>query len=986
MAGRPGKLIVWLTLSLAPAAGAAPSSPDAPASRSSLTQGRLIHPISDGRIPVRLVANRVVGRWHGQDRHDVVGDAAKLGPNGVQDLHFSLSGLSPRDAIVKAVVTGHGADQWEFPARPNQNQYAAVIVRQPRSTSADLYVEPNRVETGREFCLKLTFSSGEVLDVYVKGGKADPNQRMPGASLAAVWVGQERFDFVGLGPSVGPDGLVDARLGMTRLSRNEKIREITLEDSDGARWVYGINKEGRNDADIYVDPKNPTQASLFIQPDRDFAGRKLKLTVSYEGGKSDATTLVGGKTNPKLAMAPIRLPKVTEIKVTSTWLGQDNSAPALPGAVHVALNGLTGKSALAGAVLTDGVRGSWVYHTSDRAKIESEPNARPLVLRRGSSRGEADLYFNPTRDETGATMTLRLVFQDGESLVASFPGGPADPARLAPALPPGQAVARPGDDLVGLVQRFGEVRLSPGNHVLTQPLVLPRPIRLVGEPGSVLVFQQKPGSPAWTTAIKIHSGGTTLKGFAVRFVGPIRWNREVSWGPAVIGTTDNLDNLPTPPKHGLVFEGLDLKGPEASRTDGWEEAVKLMRLLHVPGGRIVGNTLHGGTIEFFDGPWLIEKNLFKGTAAHTFSPSVFAAHDPHDMIVRGNTAGSEPGSGKTWRFLLLTVRGAADRVESNTISGIGPRDDDTIPSMNQPEIILTESYHLRFEGKPAAVSADGRLVKIHRLPGEAPQTGEVVSVLSGPGAGQWRPDRPADRTQRLLARRPAPRGRRDLDRAGVRGRGLPVELDRRPRRQPRGWVRSGGEPFRHPRHLQPSNRGGGRLPAFGLPQRDAEPLGLVPRALSRRGFRGEYDRGLPAGCPDRGPAQPGEQVEPGPRLHDDVREGEHRHLVQRVPLAVRVAASCGIHAGVEPVDRPGRGRHRDARRPHDGPGSCAGLLGAPRELGHPERPPAQRPVPAAPGPDRHGVDLRSTQRRRGSPALKGQPRRHRGVTRNRPSG
>jgi hypothetical protein len=682
---------------------------------------------------------RVVGRWHGQDRHDYTGNTSAVGPNGVQDIHIALGGLPPRHEIALAVITGHGADEWKYRDPKQLPAFTAVILRKPNAATADVFFEPNRVETGREFCVKLTFDEGTAVEVYLKGGKADPNLRMPEAAMAARWVGHDKSDHAGPGPSVGPDGLQDVRIDLSRLAEKDKVQAILVEDASSPRrkWAFGPNPEGHDNAEFFPDPKNPTAGALYFQPDRDLANHRLKVTVIYEGGKADSAVVVAGKADPKLAVPRTPVARIIPLPLKARWLGQDGSAETGPGDVHVALTGFPAR-AVAAAVLTDGVRGVWAYRGSDRAPVDIEFDARPLVLRRESSKSGVDLFFSPDRDESNTNLTLRLVFQDGESAVATIAGGPCDPARRAPAPEPTETSAKAGDDLETLATRFGTVRLNPGTHSLTKPLVLARPVNLVGEPGAVLQFNQGAGEPPWTAAIKIHSGGTTLRGFAVRFAGPVRWKNEVSWGPAVIGTTDNLDNVPSTPKHHLVFEKLDIQGPPSEKSDGWDEAPKLMRLLNVTDGAIVGNTLHGGIIEFFGGPWRVEGNVYRGVPAHTFTPGVFAAHDPHDLVVRDNRAKPEPGSGKTWRFLILTMRGCSDRVERNVIEGIGPRDDDTIPSMNSPEIILTESYHLRFEGRPAAVSADGRLVKVARLPGEPPRSGDVVSVLSGEGAGQWR--------------------------------------------------------------------------------------------------------------------------------------------------------------------------------------------------------------------------------------------------------
>ena len=89
-------------------------------------------------------------------------------------------------------------------------------------------------------------------------------------------------------------------------------------------------------------------------------------------------------------------------------------------------------------------------------------------------------------------------------------------------------------------------------------------------------------------------------------------------------------------------------------------------------------------------------------------------------MIRGNRLSSPAPSGKTWRFLVLTGSSVFDRVEGNVIEGVGARDDDTIPWSNEPEIILTEGYSLKYEGKVLAASADGKVVRIGR-----PQGGDV---------------------------------------------------------------------------------------------------------------------------------------------------------------------------------------------------------------------------------------------------------------------
>jgi hypothetical protein len=142
---------------------------------------------------------------------------------------------------------------------------------------------------------------------------------------------------------------------------------------------------------------------------------------------------------------------------------------------------------------------------------------------------------------------------------------------------------------------------------------------------------------------------------------------------------------------------------------------------------------------FSGGPWTITDNLGLGTLPHTFIYELFGARNTHDLILSRNKQKDEGPSGKSWRFLVLTQRGAFDLIQDNVVEGgIGPREDDIHPHQNSPEVILTESYRLHFEGKPSAIANDGRLLAIPR-PQEGPaEAGDSLAILSGPQAGQWR--------------------------------------------------------------------------------------------------------------------------------------------------------------------------------------------------------------------------------------------------------
>jgi hypothetical protein len=674
---------------------------------------------------------RLAGRWLGQDGQDYVGPNSALAPSGVQDLHIRLMGLPANREVRHAVIRGLGGDEWQF--NGPHGPWKAHLVRRQGATTADLFLEPTRVETGRGFTITLTFDDDRTAEIIVEGGKADPDLRMPQARLQARWVGQDGRDRVGSGPSVGPDGHQDACIELVRLSPDVEIQSATIQAPDGAIWEYGVNPKGLPNAELLRSGEERGRAELFFQPDKDRSGQTLRLRIGYANGKSDTTTVVAGKFDPRRAVARPPLPRFTQHQIKARWLGQDSNVVEMPGAVSISLDGRPPKP-VAAAALSDPAGGLWVARARPDVAIDAGTYPGVLAWQDGPTPGRASIAFTPIRDETSATLTLRLLFADGTNALVPITGGTVDLARRSAPLAPTRSVARPGDDLHALTARGGTLTLSAGTYRLDRPLVLEQPIALVGEPGAELLFAQPGGAPPWTAAIKIHAGNTTLEGFGVRFAGAVRWDAGVAYGPAVIGSTDDRDEPHHDPKAAITLRRLDLEGPPPATR--WEEAPRLVRLVTAAAGTIEGCRLRGGAIELVGGPWTISDNTHRGTHPGAFAFSVVSLHRSHDVVVRGNTTRADGPSGKTWRFLVLTVGGFKDQVLENTISDVGPRDDDAKPE-NAPEIILTESYKLRFEGAPRAISTDGHIIDIGEPQGDPAEPGDVLAVVAGPHAGTF---------------------------------------------------------------------------------------------------------------------------------------------------------------------------------------------------------------------------------------------------------
>jgi len=672
--------------------------------------------------------------WVGQDLHDLVGQTFAPGGNGVQDIHIALTDLPGEKRIVHLVVSGLGGGEWQYRGSPGT--WAVGLERGAGETTAEVYVDPYQVENGRPFYLSWTYSDGSKDDAWASGGAADPNLRMPSSSARLAWIGQDGVDLVGLGPSVGPDGFQDIHLVLSNLTPSVGIDAATITSSSGLAWGFGTNQAGLNNAVLSRRANDPSIAELRIAAPGDLSGQTLTVTFVYANGKLDSATVGAGSSSATLAQTSTAGPMPTlRAGLTAAWVGQIGSDLGGPGWARLAISGLPAGRTVVAAAVSDPVRGLWTYKSADGAGVYFDSWSNPLAVRVSGT--TATFAFPPNRNENRSTLTARVVFDDGSMAIAQVVAGPTDPGLLSPDIASTSIVAQPGNDLNTLANSYGTVRLSPGVYDLAQPLVLNHAVAILADPGAVLLFSQAPGDPEWTTAIKVHSGHTTLDGFAIRFATPIRWASGVSYGPAVIGTTDNLDTSGGTLKAKLEFTGLDIESPPVAAGASPVEAPRLFRLTASLDGLIARNRLKGGTVEVLGGPWTIVDNVYLGTVPNTYSWTAFAGHSTHDLILQRNMASPVGPSGRTWRFLVLTGTGDGDLVSENAVVGIGPRDGDA-EATNAAEIILTESYSVQFEGTPSAISGDRRIVQIPTPQGEPAKTGDVIAILSGSSAGQYR--------------------------------------------------------------------------------------------------------------------------------------------------------------------------------------------------------------------------------------------------------
>lgn len=745
----------------------------------------------DQRCLLSLTAN-----WMGQDGNDFVGTASiyPQAPNDYQDIHFRLTGMTGA-AVTRVYVERFEGGAWTWV--PGGNSNAFFRPDSGDATAGDLFLEPYfSDDAGRWYQkIRVEYAGGGFEETSATAETAvDPNRRVAGKELGAIFRGQDGQDWTGPYISVGPDGIQDFHISVSNLSNGADVGSLVLTASPSGqlptRWQIGNNPEGYLNAELINRPLlgGGTTGDLFASPTIDLLGVPLTLTVTYSNsnrsGKTDTVSLTGGSTNVSLAVPTVGESNLPTVSASST--AQDAGSP---GNSHVALDGASLQGlrqsfdTVRSAILSNRHGSSWLYMRSG-APVPYTGGSSPLSMQYNATTGVFD--FPPVRDEAGSTLTLLLTFDDGSQAVARFSGAQSDINRRVADTRIG-ATPQNVFDADGLITKLQAgapyIHLKAGSYVLNQSLDLSYPVRITADPGITLTFalSSASGSP-WNSsagAIRISSSHVSLDGFAIRFQGnsgvwaysdddPDTWDD--SYRRAIIQAAGSGA------KADLSFTNLDIQGPafdDAKFSDSqYEPAIKLMNFDSGDAGLVSNNILKGGTISLGAGPWKVLDNDFRGTVANTITSSFLSVRTSHDLTIRGNHLHSVAPAGITQRFLVFgggdsergidSGQGIDNLIENNTIEtniGMPPGPVDAPGTdLNAPEMILTETYQPRFEGTPSAISPDGYVVRVPHLRGLPVWIGDVVSILTGPYAGQWRMVAQALDDTRYLLDSPLPAG------------------------------------------------------------------------------------------------------------------------------------------------------------------------------------------------------------------------------------
>jgi len=652
----------------------------------------------------------------GQDGQDLVGPDASQGPDGIQDLHLQLSGLA--GAVNQIVVESPGGFEWATEPDPTG---AALAEYFPSSSpgQGDLYINP-QVKS----------------DLTASGGP------LP------------------LGGSTGS----------------------LIQLANGAPLSVLINYQGQT---------TPDTASVAVS---DLVSATDPMPPIATPGDIVSTF------------------QVTDLGQDGTGTGQANET----GWVHLVVTAPSGVSFESGTFsqvvwgLSDQAGLAWDSTSATLGHNHIYATLRP------DTTNVADLYFAPERNEapaagsTSPTMLLRVALPNDDNVyVTPFVGADWDSSARTNALdtqsPPSPAPTTEAElrsDLLSTSPEYDTIDL-PANTtiVITQPLEITHSVKIVGN-NATLLFQQGE-TPAWPAdasgAIYVDAPAYTniqleLDDFTIKFdmSTPLRWANPAAAGPAIYDPENNPGGTP----HAVIDSGdsntnlnmtlltlsnMQIDGPPAFDGSTFsslqaqlmqevgqayqyvgEQDLDLIRTNDDDSGTIANSTFQGGAIEVFGGPWNITDNTILGSTADTYSPGAFALHSPHDVLLEGNQVTQSDPNGREFRLLVLAVSGFNDLIEDNSFGGGAGQIGDEVGysavtgqfgGINDPEIILAEgNYGVLFEGRPGAISSDGRLLVLPGLRASVfagfTGPGLVVSILAGVNddgapdmstAGQWFP-------------------------------------------------------------------------------------------------------------------------------------------------------------------------------------------------------------------------------------------------------
>ncbi len=624
---------------------------------------------------------------------------------------------------------------------------------------------------------------------------------------SATWVGVSNQDYVGPDPGVGPDNILDDEFDLSGLKTTALVQKLVITDTPAgatrpeATWFYDNTTDADNSqstsipysstniygylnaaisqpsesspAKVYIDPYflnySVVNQAQTASPTSIATGDALVISITYADQTTDSSSVTVGATSIQPVPASTTSTALTgatgpvsynSASVTG-WSQNAGTAPSNPGWVQVPVSGLGGQ--VTGVQLSDPSGYLWGWGTlKTGAAYFTDQN----IAYTSSSSTAGTVAFKPERNESGSTLTLRIVTSGPASTaVVQFTGGTSDPGLTATDIASGSITLAPSNDMsdgtngdsANLLKDlnakdasghplYGTINLQAGNYYFLNYITIARPVTITGVSMSqtTLNFASNSTSP-WEGAILVQASHVTLSNLAIQFDA----NRPVYWitdktdpveegDPSVIvAKAQNGGNILT----NISFNSLAITGPmyytgsgsykQSQYTPAFDEYyaspdgsfksvlyrdLHLFDALQVINGQITNCVLIGGTTAIGTGPWRIVNNDFRGALAGTVNATAITDYGDRDLDLESNHIHQVDSHGRMYAFLQYSGASATsynsyiynNAVYGNvgTIAGDNTYQNGTLGTEPDdfPQVILTENYRVDFEGKPLYVS------------------------------------------------------------------------------------------------------------------------------------------------------------------------------------------------------------------------------------------------------------------------------------------
>ena len=652
------------------------------------------------------IALSATSSYIGLDGTDLVGPTASVGPDGIKDIHLTVSNIpianssqTPINSLTVTAPSAGSAFQWIYgdgglskgnnpEAGPNTEVFIRSIPQGATTETADVFINPivQYVDPSTGKVTNQTLPNNAELDLsvsYTYNGTRQTDSWPTDSSLqvTATGLGGSLRDHTPTLPALGmgtyaatfgaqtSDGY--AHVDLSGLPMGSTIASATLNDVAGLSWNPNISY-GRPELGMLVTYSNNKQNVDFAFPPlRDEAGTTMTIRFQLKGFATQY---------------------VTDFSVPAST----HTNPALCDPAHAVVS-------------------------SDQPLLVS-----PVTGTDGSPTPDMVSYTDSNNQQH--TVDIQTLLNMAES--TSSP-------------------------------RYTKFTLTDGStggvYLIDKPLWIYSGLILQGADSNVTLeftfSSTNPPAAQPSGAINFRSSHVTLDNLKIRFS-----NSSVDLNNGGSAILDGQD-LSQVPKWDINLLNLDIQGVYDPNfynlADSAYETMMTIKMGNFDSGTIENNTVSGGVISVQWGPWQILNNTIVGAVAGTVCDGSFGLYTCHDITLQGNSA-TDPNpsaDGNIDRFFAANRSGYDFVIENNSFSqNVGliapnPGGSSSGNPRNNPEEMLFEDYRIGFEGSTAAIAISSSVLATYNRRVIAIPTamlvngggGSTLSILDGSSAGTWIP-------------------------------------------------------------------------------------------------------------------------------------------------------------------------------------------------------------------------------------------------------